>query len=115
MKKEPEFLEHVRDVLTAFGHITFRAMFGGYGVYKNGIIFAIIADEMLYLKTHKTNQKDFENIGSEAFTYDKGDGKKATMSYWLVTDDLMEDREELAKFARKSYEIAAAKSKSKKK
>lgn len=109
MKKKNEFLEYIADCLSLFGPVTFRSMFGGYGVYKNGVIFAIIADDMLYLKAGKTNKKDFEKINSEPFTYETKKGKKAVMSYWLATGELLEEPEKLAEFANKSYEISLKK------
>jgi len=46
-------------------------MFGGYGLYVEGIMFALIADEQIYLKADSQNQSFFVNAGSTPFVYDR--------------------------------------------
>ena len=96
MKKSTEFHDYVvYDVLGGISGITSRAMFGGYGIYKNGEIFAIIADSELYFKVDENTVLDFKKLGSSQFTYKKKDGKKYAMNYWLLPEEIMEDKERL--------------------
>ncbi len=95
----------VFDVLAEIPGIASRAMFGGFGIYKDGKIFAIIVDDELYFKVDDSNRSDFENFGSHPFTYGKKDGKSATMSYWLVPEEIVEDRERLYELVGKSMMI----------
>ena len=45
------FKNFVRDLFADFGPVTIRNMFGGAGVYADGVMFAILAEDTLYLKT----------------------------------------------------------------
>jgi len=86
------------------GHIdgiVSRAMFGGWGIYKDGLIFAIIIDGELYFKADATNRPDFEKLGSHPFVYKQGD-QNSTLSYWLLPAEVQEDREMLMAFVNKS-------------
>ena len=65
-------------------------MFGGAGVFRDGIMFGLIADETLYFKIDDTIKGDFEAEGSEPFVYTKA-GKATAMSYWRVPERLYED------------------------
>lgn len=86
------FVDHVvHDILGHVGGISARAMFGGHGLYKNGIIFGIIIDDEVYFKVGETNKADYERQGSHPFVYERGDHVKTTMSYWLVPGDVLDD------------------------
>ncbi len=96
MNKSTEFHDYVvYDVLGGIPGITSSAMFGGYGIYKDGKIFAIIVDGELYFKADENTLADFKKLGSSQFTYTKKDGKKYAMNYWLLPEEIMEDRERL--------------------
>jgi len=56
-----EFVEYLNEVFADFGVIRYRKMFGGYGIYHNDLMFGLVADDQLYLKT------DIENIAHEVF------------------------------------------------
>ena len=111
-KTQKEFLDFVlKDVLNHIEGITSRAMFGGYGIYKDGFIFAIIADSNLYFKVGESNLQDYKSIGSEPFVYEQGNHKKTTMSYWLIPDELLYDKEEIQERVEKSVAVSKAKRK----
>jgi len=81
-------------------------MFGGYGIYKNGIIFAIIAHDELYFKVDQSNIDLYKKQGSEAFTFETK-GKVSTMiSYWKVPLIIMEDETQLKDWVEQSYNIS---------
>lgn len=101
-----DFHEYVvNDVFADIDGITSRAMFGGYGLYKDGIIFGIIADDVLYLKVDDTNQKDYESFGSNPFVYKGKNAKKITMSYWVIPETVLEDREHIEALVLTSFKI----------
>lgn len=107
MNKDQKFFEYIsQDV---FGHITeisAKAMFGGWGFYKSGFIFAIIADGSLYFRTDETNQKDFENAGTKPFTYRMKNGKKTILRYWQLPENIMEDKKLLRTWIEKATRAA---------
>jgi DNA transformation protein and related proteins len=100
-----EYIEYLREVFEEFGPITARKMFGGYGIYHDGLMFALVADETLYLKVDAENLVWFEDEGLGPFMYEKN-GRSVKMSYYLAPDDMMEDRELAAVWAHRSFEAA---------
>jgi DNA transformation protein len=110
--EKARFLEYVvSEVLADVDGISSRAMFGGYGIYKDGVIFAIIADEQLYFKVDDSNRKDYEQYGSGPFVYSQGKTKSTSMSYWELPADIQEDRDEIANWVDKSYDVSKSRKK----
>lgn len=100
-----EYIEYLQEVFELFGPITARKMFGGYGIYHNGLMFALVAEDTLYLKADAKNLGDFEKEGLGPFEYNKS-GKLMKMSYYLAPDEVMDDREQAAIWAHRSFEAA---------
>ncbi len=100
-----EFIAFLHEVFESFGSITTRKMFGGYGIYHDGLMFGLVADEVLYLKADETNRLHFESRGLTAFEYEKK-GKTFKMSYYLAPEEIYDDREAAALWAMRSYEAA---------
>ena len=106
MPVDPSFHDYVLyDLFEGVEGVTSRKMFGGWGIYRDGIFFALISDGELYFKVGKNNQADFEEIGSHPFEYESR-GKKITMRYWLVPEEIMEDREKFIRFAERAVKDA---------
>lgn len=103
MAVSPDYLDYVLEQLEPLGGITHARMFGGVGLRRHGLFFALIADDGLYLKTDAVNRPDFEAAGCEPF---KPFGGDKPMSYWTVPLDALEDPELLADWARKALEAA---------
>jgi len=101
-----EFLELLRDQLSGLGSIRIRRMFGGAGVYCDGVMFALVSDDTLYLKADDVNRSDFEARSLAPFRYATRNGRTTIMSYWRAPDDLLDDTDELATWARAA--LAAA-------
>ncbi len=107
MKPDRSFHDHVvYDLMADTSGVTSRAMFGGWGIYKEGVIFAIIADGDLYFKVGANNRDDFEKAGSRPFTYTQGKRKPVAMSYWLLPESVMEDREMLGEWVARSLQAS---------
>ncbi len=106
MQKDKSFHDYiVFDILEDSPNITSKAMFGGWAIYKDGIIFGIIIAGELYFKVGENNRSEFEKLESHPFVYAKGDGKPVTMSYWLVPDEVMENKERFYEFVEKSVAV----------
>ena len=99
----------IRDFFSTFGPVTVRRMFGGAGIYADGVMIALVADEVIYLKADDETASDFEQEGLAPFTYSKKPGGQAVMSYRRMPDRCYDDPEELAHWA--SRALAAAKRK----
>jgi len=100
-----EFVRYLNEVFESFGPIQAKKMFGGYGIYHQGIMFGLVADDMLYLKADKTTAHHFSVKGLDQFEYDKGD-KKIKMSYYLAPPEMMEDPDETKIWAARAYDVA---------
>ena len=112
-----EFHDYVlNDVLSHIDGITSKRMFGGFGLYKDGAIFAIItSDSELYFKVDDTNRAQFEKHGSEPFVYIGHKTKKPTqMPYWILPSEIMEDKEVIEMWVEQSARISKSALKSKK-
>jgi DNA transformation protein and related proteins len=80
-------------------------MFGGTGVYADGVMFALEAYGEIYLKVDTVTKPAFEEAGSRPFVYEKA-GRRSTMSYWLLPPDALEDPEEIVRWSRLAFEAA---------
>jgi DNA transformation protein and related proteins len=107
-----EFTAHLRDLFAPFARIDVRAMFGGYGLYRDGTIFAIAIDDAVYLKVDAETRARFEAAGSAPFVY-TGSAKPITMSYWSAPADAVDSPMDMLPWARLAYEAALRKPKGK--
>jgi DNA transformation protein len=105
MPSTPAFRDRVLSRLLAFGPVQARAMFSGYGLYLDGVMFALIARDGLYFKVDEANRGDFERSGSGPFTY-QGRSRPVELSYWGVPDDVFGDPLRLAGWAAKAHAAA---------
>ena len=104
------FPDYVTEQLTTFGAVTTRPMFGGNGIYKSGMMFAVIFDGELYFKVDDNNRADFTAKKSKPFVY-QAKGRTITLSYWYVPEDVLEETDVLCAWAEKAYAAALAKRK----
>jgi DNA transformation protein and related proteins len=103
---DDSFKEFVLDQLSALPDVRARAMFGAHGLYCGERFFAILDEGRLFFKTDAQSQADYIARGMGPFTYESR-GKVTTMSYHEVPPDVLENREELAAWARRAIATAA--------
>ena len=72
--------------MAGFGLVTIRPMFGGAGVYHDGLMFALLDDEVLYLKADDTTKAAFVAENLSQFTYMSKGGKLMEMAYWRIPE-----------------------------
>ena len=106
MAGRSELLDHLVDQLAPLGEARGRPMFGGYGVYLDGLIIGLIAFDGFYLKVDDRNRPDFEAAGSAPFSYDTKSGTNTITAYWEVPADVLEDAEQLRAWALKSLAVS---------
>lgn len=102
------FKDFIQDQLAGFGPITMRNMFSGAGIYADGVMFAIIVNDVLYLKADETSARAFADEGMRPFTYARKGKPPVAMSYWEVPPRLLEEPDELVAWARQAHRIACA-------
>jgi DNA transformation protein and related proteins len=103
-----EFVDYVIDQLSEWGEVSARKMFGGAGLYRERVMFGLIADDVAYLKVDDSNRKYFERAGAGPFTYNER-GKTISMSYYEIPADVLENPAVLAEWAQRSLDIARKK------
>jgi DNA transformation protein len=116
MEVQNEFITYLLELLEPLGPVKAKAMFGGFGIYLDDIMFGLVTQNIFYLKVDDQNRSDFESRGLKPFTYIRK-GKEYTMSYYKIPNEAIDNIDELCKWAEKAYEVAvrSAKSKHKKK
>ena len=104
---DPQFIS---DLFAPFGPVVMRRMFGGAGLYRDGLMFALVFDGVIFLRVDAASIPDFEREGSRPFVYTraKSPGKisRASLSYWRLPERLYDDPEELAVWAGRALAIA---------
>jgi DNA transformation protein len=105
MTQSSEFVEFVLESLQPLRGVSARRMFGGWGIYKDGVMFALIAYDTLYLKVDDGNRGAYEAADLPYFTYnDKG--SPIRMPYCAAPSDGLDDPEILCAWAREAYAAA---------
>jgi len=100
-----EFAQHLNDVFRLFGPISLRRMFSGYGVFHDGVMFGLVSQETLYLKADTENSADFRDQGLSQFEYVR-QGKIIGLSYYQAPETVLEDANDAALWARRSFAAA---------
>ncbi len=106
-KGKNDYADYVVDKLSGLGDVRGRAMFGGYGIFYEGLMFAVISDDILYFKVDDSNREMYEKAGSSKFPHG--------ILYYEVPTDVFEDQAKLYEWAEKSIAIAQVKAKTRKK
>ncbi len=105
MAADKDFLDHVMTLLVPIEGINSKAMFGGFGIFHDGEMFALIKGNGLFFKVDSSNRADYEKAGSKQYK---------PMPYYQVPADVLEHKEKLIEWARTSMIIAHSSSKKKK-
>ena len=105
MAARSALLEDLIDRLASLGQVSGRAMFGGHGLYLDGMIVGLVIDEMLYLKVDEGNREDYLAAGAAPFTYE-GKDRPVTMSYWEAPADIFDDDDTLRRWVAASHAAA---------
>jgi len=102
-----QLLEYVLEQLQDLGRLTSRRMFSGVGLYSGGLFFGLLYKDRLYFKTDDTTRPQYEARGSEGFR-PRPNTARLKMRYYTVPADVLEDAEELVKWARQAVAVALA-------
>jgi DNA transformation protein len=104
MAVSDEYLAYVLDQLANVGPVQSRHMFGGAGLYLHGVFFALIAEDVLYLKVDDSNRRDYEAAGMSPFQ--PSPGKPTVMQYYEVPPEVLENTDMLRDWAQKALNVA---------
>jgi DNA transformation protein len=103
MAVSSDFLNFVLDQFSSWGGVTARKMFGGAGLYRDGKMFGLIANDVAYLKVDDSNREQYVRAGSKQF---KPYANKATlMPYYEIPPNVLEQPDLIVEWARQSLAI----------
>jgi DNA transformation protein len=107
MAVTPGFADFVVEQLDGCGPIVTKRMFGGVGIYSGDTFFALIDNDVLYLKVDDSTRGDFECAGCAPFR-PYGDDRES-MNNYSVPVAVLEDADELVAWGRKAIAVALRK------
>jgi DNA transformation protein len=106
-------LAFAEDLFSGLGHVQARRMFGGAGLYAGGVMFALVDEARIYLKTDDALQADLTAAGAVAWIYTEPRGTNAGVpvetSYWSLPEAALDDPDEACAWARRALAVAEAK------
>jgi DNA transformation protein len=105
MSCDEVFVEFLLELFAPLGDVTSKRMFGGYGFFMDGLMFGLVAESTLYLKTDEENKALFENKGLEPFIYEKTN-KNVVMSYYQSPEDAVDSSDAMAFWAKSAFAAA---------
>lgn len=98
------YRDFVVEQMSRLAPVTAKGMFGGVGLYAEGLFFALIAEDQLYFKVDDATRPKFEQLGMEPF---RPYGEDSAMGYYSVPADVLEDLARLGPWMREAIEVAA--------
>lgn len=102
MPCSPAFADHAVDLLSGLGPVDARRMFGGYGLYAHDVMFGLLDDDELYLKTDAETRERFRAAGCRMWVYPR----LPETNYYRPPDEAHEDAEAMLPWARLGLEAA---------
>lgn len=100
------YVELVKELLAGFAPTSVRRMFSGAGLFADGVMFALIVNDTLYLRTDDESRAAFEAEGLMPFSYNRS-GRTVALAYWRAPERLLDDADEMSAWA--SRALVAAK------
>jgi len=100
--------ERFADLFAAFGRIAVRRMFGGEGLFVDGLMIGLVMKDRLYLKTDAESRAPYIAEKLKPFSFKKN-GKTIATSYYAIPDRLYDDPEGFAQWARRAHKAALVK------
>ena len=104
----PGFLAFVLEQLEGLGNVTSRRMFGGAGLYRGDVFFAVLDNDTLFFKVNETTVGPYQQAGMSPFQPYPGK-PETSFGYYQVPVGVLEDRDELVAWARTAVDVGRAK------
>lgn len=97
--------DFLQDLFEPVGRVTFRRMFGGEGVFRDGLMFGLVSDDILYFKADALTAARFDAEGCGPFVFESSRGLVET-SYRRIPERLYDEPDEFAEWALSAFEVA---------
>lgn len=105
MAVSPDYLDYLLEGLAPLGPVGVRRMFSGRGLFLDGMMFAIVIDDELWLKVDGENRPRFLARDLAPFSYQRA-GKTATMNYYRAPEEALDSPDVLLDWARSALGAA---------
>jgi DNA transformation protein and related proteins len=100
MVASDSFAEFLREQLAPLGRVAMRRMFGKTGVFCDGLMFGMVADNSLYFRVDSGNEAAFQEAASvPPLSYEKR-GNTIDLAFWRAPERLFDEPDELLAWAR---------------
>ena len=106
MPASQEFIEFLKEQMAGFGQVSVRRMFSGAGFFRDGLMFALVAGDVLYLKADEASRGAFDEEGLEAFSYATGKGRNTIMSFRRAPERCFDDPDDMTEWCRLAFDAA---------
>lgn len=107
MPLSPGFSDYALELLGGLGRLEVRRMFGGAGIYKGGVMFVLLDDDVIYVRVDDALQTELKAQGSVPWTYSmKPDGSIRSMGYWSLPETAADDPDEAVAIAKRALGAA---------
>lgn len=100
-----EFATYVVELMSNWAAVSARKMFGGHGIYRDGMMFALIVGDELFFKADAINVAQFKSEDSHPFTYQSKD-RVVEVSYWSAPPACLESPPEMSEWCQLGFAAA---------
>ena len=90
--------EGLEELFAPFAVVSVRRLYGGHGVYADGLCFALEIGGEVYLKSDAETESAFAEAGSDPFVY-AARGREVSLGYWRLLASAYDDEDELKRWA----------------
>lgn len=105
MPSSPDFISYLLEPLQRIGPVVAKPMFGAHGFFIDGLMFALVVDDCLYLKADAELADELEARGLPPFQYQRGD-KHINLNYYQAPEEAVDDPHELCAWANRAFAVA---------
>lgn len=105
MATDRAFVDYLLELLEPLPGITAKRMFGGYGLFRDGLMFGLVTDSTLYFKVDDHNRALFAARELTPFVY-TAKGKPVTMSYYEAPGEVLDNSDDMVEWAEIAYGAA---------
>lgn len=106
-----EYSAFLQEQMEEFGPVQIKRMFSGAGIFREGLMFALVAQDILYFKTDEQGRAAFQAEGLMPFTYQTKSGPRTITGYWRAPERCLDDPAEMTAWCRQAFSVALGKSK----
>ncbi len=99
MSVDAGLIDWIEEAMAPLGQVSLRRMMGGAVLYLDGVVFAIVGDDMLWFKADAESDAAWDAIGAERIAMERKDGSIATMNYRRAPDDVLDDADAMREWA----------------